>query len=89
MLWDHARATVTARGISMSRANPGSYLNVFSVREFDAASGRRARSWTKVGVAFPRRETPGFNVELFLLPLDGKLVMLPPVEEEHEPARHD
>jgi hypothetical protein len=57
------------------------YLNVFSVREFEGASGQKANSWTKVGVAFPHRDTPGFNVELHLLPLDGRLVALPPDDD--------
>jgi hypothetical protein len=58
------------------------YFNVFSVREFEGQTGQKAKSWTKVGVAFPHKDPPGFNVELNLLPLDGHLVVLPPSEDE-------
>ncbi len=63
-----------------------SYFNVFTVEEFDAPTsddaGRRAKSWTKVGVAFPHREGLGFNIQLRCLPVDGRLVVLPPVVGE-------
>jgi len=66
----------------MNRQGPMTYLNVFSVREFEAAGGQKGKSWTKVGAAFPHKDSPGFNIELNLLPLDGRLVALPPSEEE-------
>jgi hypothetical protein len=66
----------------MNRHSPTAYFNVFSVREFEAATGQKAKSWTKVGAAFPHKDAPGFNIELNLLPLDGRLVALPPSEEE-------
>ena len=50
------------------------YLNVFTVEEYEK-DGQTARSWTKVGVAFPHKEGPGFNVQLRALPTDGKLVL--------------
>lgn len=31
--------------------------------------------WTRVGVAFPHKDGKGFNVELDLLPPNGKLVL--------------
>ena len=60
----------------MSISKPA-YLNVFIVEEFETASGK-GRNWTKVGVAFPRSEGIGFNIELKAFPRDGKLVVLPP-----------
>jgi hypothetical protein len=58
-----------------------SHLNVFTVEEFDAPTsedpGRKAKSWTKIGVAFPHRDGVGYNVQLRCLPLDGRLVVLP------------
>ena len=66
----------------MNRQHATAYLNVFSVREFEGAGGQKGKSWTKVGAAFPHKEDPGFNIELNLLPLDGRLVALPPSEEE-------
>jgi hypothetical protein len=65
----------------MAKSNSGAHLNVYSVREFESASGQK-KSWTKVGVAFPHKDTPGFNVELHALPLDGHLVALLPSEDE-------
>ena len=70
----------------MNRNNAIAYFNVFSVREFEAATGQKAKSWTKVGAAFPHKDAPGFNIELNALPLDGRLVALPPNEEESSPG---
>ncbi len=70
----------------MSRIGTPPYFNVFTVREFEAANGQKAKSWTKVGVAFPHRESPGFSLELNALPLDGHLVALAPSEEETQEA---
>jgi hypothetical protein len=70
----------------MSNKTP--YLNVFTVEEFDAADGKTARNWLKVGVAFPHASGNGFNIELRAFPRDGKLVVLSPQSEERE-TRHD
>jgi hypothetical protein len=63
-----------------------SHFNVFTVEEFAAPTstdlGRKAKSWTKVGVAFPHKEGAGYNIQLRSLPLDGKLVVLPASAEE-------
>jgi hypothetical protein len=66
----------------MSKSAAVAYFNVFTVREFEGSTGQRAKSWTKVGVAFPHREDPGFNLELSALPLDGRLVALVPNEDD-------
>jgi hypothetical protein len=70
----------------MSRPAAAAYFNVFSVREFEGTAGQKAKSWTKVGVAFPHREGLGFNLELTALPLDGRLVVLEPTENDQNPA---
>ncbi len=62
------------------------YFNVFTVREYEAGNGQKSKHWTKVGVAFPHREGPGFNLELNALPLDGRLVALVPTEDEAQAA---
>ena len=63
-----------------------SYFNVFTVEEFDVPTptdmARKAKAWTKVGVAFPHKEGAGYNIQLRSLPLDGKLVVLPVSAEE-------
>ena len=72
----------------MSKAAGAPYLNVFTVREFETSSGQKAKSWTKVGVAFPHREGPGFSLELNALPMDGRLVALAPSEDEGRETLH-
>ena len=70
----------------MSASPLSPYLNVFTVKEFEAKDGTTARNWTKVGVAFPHTEAEGFNIELQCVPLDGKLVVLPPHEVDQDTA---
>jgi hypothetical protein len=70
----------------MSKSAAAAYFNVFTVREFEGSTGQKAKSWTKVGVAFPHREGAGFNLELSALPLDGRLVALVPNDDEEQRA---
>ena len=53
------------------------YLNVFTVEEFES-NGKKGKSWTKIGAAFPHKEGLGFSIELKAFPVDGRLVVLPP-----------
>ena len=69
----------------MNAPRPLRYLNVFVVEEYDSAEGETARRWIRVGAAFPHAEGPGFNLELQCLPRDGKLVVLPPSDEDADP----
>jgi hypothetical protein len=62
----------------MSASEPMAYLNVFTVKKFQTKEGETARKWTLIGVAFPHTDGLGFNLELQCVPLDGKLVALPP-----------
>jgi hypothetical protein len=66
----------------MIKSSSAAYLNVYTVREFENAAGEKGKSWTRVGVAFPHKDAPGFNLELQALPLDGRLVALLPRDEE-------
>ena len=68
-------------------------MNVLTVTEYDSTddTGKptKARSWTKVGAAFPHKDGIGFNIQLAALPTNGSLVALPPddtMDEEEEPA---
>jgi hypothetical protein len=75
----------------MNTPQTAGHFNVFTVEEFDAPTkedrNHKAKSWNKVGVAFPHKEGPGFNIQLRSLPVDGKLVVLPVNETEtQEPA---
>jgi hypothetical protein len=53
------------------------YLNVFTVEEYER-DGKNQKRWTKIGVAFPHKEGIGFSIELKAFPVDGRLVVLPP-----------
>jgi hypothetical protein len=75
--------------------NTVTHLNVYSVQEFESTGkdGKpaKAKSWTRIGSAFPHKEGVGFNIELRAMPLDGRLVVLPPSDESEarEPASHN
>ena len=43
--------------------------------------------WLNIGLAFPHQDGKGFNVMLQALPLNAKLVLREPSEEDKEPAR--
>ncbi len=57
------------------------YLNVFTVEEFES-NGKKVKSWTKIGAAFPHKGGTGFSVELKAFPVDGRLVVLPPDQDD-------
>ena len=45
--------------------------------------GRNAkRFWHRIGAAWKHRDGEGFNIELQSLPLDGRITLLPPKEDE-------
>ena len=71
-----ARAQTEAQPQAPSRT--ANYLKVLTVEEYESPDGKAARRWTQVGVAFPHKEGEGFNIELRCLPLNGRLVILPP-----------
>ena len=54
------------------------HLFAYSVEEYDAGNGKKAKTWTRIGIAFPHRDGPGLNLQLRALPIDGRLVLLPP-----------
>ena len=58
--------------------NPATHLNAYTVEEYDNGQGKRARRWTRIGVAFPHKDGPGINIELRALPVDGRIILLPP-----------
>jgi len=59
-------------------ATQSTHLFAYTVEEYDAGNGKKGRSWTRIGAAFPHKEGPGFNIELKSIPLDGRIVLLPP-----------
>jgi hypothetical protein len=75
----------------MMNAQTVAYLNAMMVESFDGADGKPASRWTKIGVAFPHKDGTGFNVQLNALPVDGKVVLVPPLpeREDEKPAPRD
>jgi hypothetical protein len=66
----------TARATVPAEAPAHTYLNVFTVEEYES-NGRTGKRWTKIGAAFPHKEALGFSIELKAFPRDGRLVALP------------
>jgi hypothetical protein len=66
-----------ARVTAPAEATAPTYLNVFTVEEFES-NGKTGKKWTKIGAAFPHKEGIGFSIELKAFPVDGRLVVLPP-----------
>jgi hypothetical protein len=67
----------TVRATAPAEATAPTYLNVFTVEEYER-DGKTQKRWTKIGAAFPHKEGIGFNIELKAFPVDGRLVALPP-----------
>jgi hypothetical protein len=67
----------TARATAPAEATAPTYLNVFTVEEYER-DGKTQKRWTKIGAAFPHKEGLGFSIELKAFPIDGRLVVLPP-----------
>ena len=67
----------TARSTAPAEASSLTYLNVFTVEEYES-NGKTGKKWTKIGAAFPHKEGTGFSIELRVFPIDGRLVVLPP-----------
>jgi hypothetical protein len=40
--------------------------------------------WTPIGAAFPHKDEKGFNVILQSIPLDGKIVLRPPKDDDQK-----
>ena len=51
----------------MSAPNPATHLNVFTVEEYEAPTGKSGTSWTKIGVAFPNKDG-SWNLRFDYLP---------------------
>ena len=65
-----------------SQKPAANHLFAYTVEEYDAGNGKKAKTWTRIGVAFPHQNGPGFSVQLRALPLDGRIVLLPPDGDE-------
>ena len=64
------------RNTTMSSPSP---LNAYAVKE--RGKGKKSY-WTRIGRAWPHKSGTGFNLELEALPIDGKIVLMPPKETQ-------
>ncbi len=55
----------------------GDRLHVLSPREYTGPDGKQRSAFTRVGVAFPLRNQPGFKLHLDAMPFHGELLILP------------
>jgi hypothetical protein len=62
----------------ISRSNSPSHL-VYQVSDRD---GNKSAIWTRTGAAWPHQDGKGFNLQLSAIPLDGRLTLRVPSEEE-------
>jgi hypothetical protein len=74
--------TQTARAPAPAEATAPTYLNVYTVEEYER-DGKTGKKWTKIGAAFPHKEGLGFSIELKAFPIDGRLVILPPDNDDN------
>lgn len=58
--------------------------NVFHVNKREGSDGKEYTDWTKCGIAWPHKQGSGFNLELLVFPVDGKLTILPPKEDDNK-----
>ena len=66
----------TARATAPAEATAPTYLNVFTVEEYEA-NGKTQKKWTRIGAAWPHEDGEGFNVQIDVMPFDGKIVLRP------------
>jgi len=45
--------------------------------------------WTRIGAVWPHTNGTGFNVELEAFPVDGRLVLIEPKEDDKNPAEDE
>ena len=62
----------------------GPALVAFHVRE--NKSGKGKNFWTRIGAAWPHEDGEGFNVQIEVMPLDGKIVLRAPKAGDGEGA---
>ena len=60
--------------MTTQNGNPANHLFAYAVEEYDAANGKKAKTWTRIGVAFPHKDGTGFNIQLRAFPVDGRIL---------------
>lgn len=55
-----------------------------TVHTYQKSDGTPGRRWSRIGVAFPHKDKPGFNIQLDAVPTNGLIVLLPPDDARAE-----
>jgi hypothetical protein len=55
--------------------NASERYDVFVVENYEDGAGAEKSDWSRIGVAFPHKDSDGLNVELRAIPVSGKLVI--------------
>lgn len=56
-------------------------FNAYTVITYKKGSEKRAR-WQKIGAAFAHKDNEGFDIVLFAIPMDGRIVLRKPKSKE-------
>ena len=66
----------------------GPALVAFHVREAKdgQGNGKGKGFWTRIGAAWPHEDGEGFNVQIDVMPFDGKIVLRTPKANDKEGA---
>lgn len=56
-------------------------FNAYTVINYKKGSEKRAR-WQKIGAAFAHKDNEGFDLVLFAVPVDGRVVLRKPMSKE-------
>jgi len=62
-------------GSDATSVNATDRYDVYVVENYEDGAGAGKSNWTRVGVAFPHKDSLGLNVELRAIPVSGKLVI--------------
>lgn len=73
--------------MTTQNGNPANHLFAYAVEEYETSNGKKAKTWTRIGAAFPHHNGPGFSVQLRALPLDGRVILLPPDGDDTNRSR--
>jgi hypothetical protein len=68
------RNTMTDTNTAQSTASKAPTHLVYHVREFDGREGKKS-FWTRIGSAWAHADGKGFNVQIDVVPLDGRVTL--------------
>ncbi len=63
--------------------------DAFTVKEYTNRSGEEKKVWTKIGRAWAHKNGGGYNLNLDALPVDGKIVLREPYDDNKSSGYSD